>query len=383
MNAPAASELVLLSSTGRDGGTLLLRLLDGSPELWVHPIDVVYLTAWDDLATLGTISSPTMMHARTGRLDSLERRLPRSMLLGTFGRHWHDIDEEYVPLLERPLDGVPNPEGLLPHDADYGVREFLPAFLDATRRAYDGRSAPTTKTVFKMVETPYIDEYLRLFPDMRCIHLVRDPVTNWASLKRSWSYHQARSFYHGGYDILRTFLDARWLPHAEAAVRLTETGPGRHRIVRYEDLTHDAAGTVGGLCAWLGAPPPDDCERLTSLGGRAMTAMPPDPRPSHAGIATPGRVVSDMASRFEYDDVVTPRERELLAALTGPLARRLGYYPEWQDGVGARLRLAVRWLPPDATERRHIHSRLRWAWEIARRRAYVARRLLSARVART
>ena len=86
-----------------------------------------------------------------------------------------------------------------------------------------------------------------------------------------------------------------------------------------------------------------------------------------------------MASQFGYDDVVTPRERELLAAVAGPLARPLGYPLEWRDGLRARLGLAVRWLPPDATERRHIHSRLRWAWEVARRRVYVARRLLCAR----
>lgn len=381
MSAPAASKLVLLSSTGRDGGTLLLRLLDGSPGLWVHPIDVVYLTAWDDLATLGTISGATMMHARTERLDALEHRLPSGMLLAAFGRHWKDIDEEYVPLLERPLETDPEPSGLFPDVADCGVREFLPAFLDATRRAYDGRGTHARTTVFKMVETPYIDEYLRLFPDMRCIHLIRDPVTNWASVKRSWSYHQTRSFYHGGHDILRTFLDARWLPHADAAVRLAQGDPSRHRIVRYEDMTRAAEDTVGELCAWLGTPPPVDREQLTSLGGRTMTAMPPDPRPSHAGIATPGRVVPDMASRFEYDDVVTPRERELLAAVAGSLAQRLGYPLEWQDGLRARLGLVVRWLPPDATERRHIHSRLRWAWEVARRRAYVATRLLSTRKA--
>lgn len=381
MSGPAASELVLLSSTGREGGTLLLRLLDGSTGLWVHPIDVVYLSAWNDLATVGTISNATMMHARTDRLGALERRLPTSILLDTFGRHWRDIDEDYVPLLEQPLEGGRSPASLLPPETEYGVRQFLPDFLDATRRAYDGRDVPAAAIVFKMVETPYIDEYLRLFPRLRCIHLVRDPVTNWASVKRSWSYHQTRSFYHGGHDILRTFLDARWLPHAEAAVRLAESDPRRHRIVRYEDITRDAEGAVGGLCEWLDTPPPDDCERLTSLGGRAMTAMPPDPRPSHAGLATPGRVVSDMASRFEYDDVVPPRERELLAALAGPLARQLGYPLESRNGLRTRLGLIARWLPPDATERRRVHSWLRWAWEVARRRAYVARRLRSGRAA--
>ena len=63
-----------------------------------------------------------MMHARTGRPDTLERRLPSGMLLATFGRHWTDINEECIPLLERPLEKDPEPSGLLPDVAGYGVR---------------------------------------------------------------------------------------------------------------------------------------------------------------------------------------------------------------------------------------------------------------------
>ena len=374
--AEDAGDLVLVSSSGRNGGTLLLRLLDACPRLWVHPIDVVYLTAWDDLAGRGELSYDTRRGLGRKPLTNLDRPLSAAALREEFGRHWVDIDEWYVPLLVEPLERGPDPQTLIAGDGDddqYEVDRFLPAFLRATRAAYGPRRRDEPDAyVFKSVETAYVEEWVRLFPAIRCLHLVRDPVTNWASVKRSWSYHQAHPFYFGGRDVLRDFVERRWLPQAAAALRLSRHDPRRHRIVRYEDLTHEPGRTIAEICAWLATPPPEPHEELTSLGGRRMTAMPVEPRPSKPGIAAPVTIVPDMAARYSYDEVVSDRERALLAATIGSVAEALGYGSP-APGLPGRLLLLGRWLPVDASERLHVRSRLRWLWELARRRAWIAR----------
>lgn len=372
------ADLLLVSSSGRNGGTLLLRLLDACPRLWVHPIDVVYLAAWDDLARRGEVTYETRRGLATHPLQHLETPLPAAVLRDELARHWDEIDEWYVPLLAEPLERGPDPREALAGDAPLHVRDALPAFLRATRAAYAPAAAAAPDAyVFKSLETAYVEEWVRLFPRIRCLHLVRDPVTNWASVKRSWSYHQSYPFYFGGSDLLRGFVESRWVPQSEAALRLAAADPARHRIVRYEDITRAPDEEVAAICAWLGTPPPpprpaDGSAQLTSLGGRPMTAMPVEPRPSKPGVAAPATIVADMAQRYGYDEVVSPRERALLGVTTGPVARALGYEPAAAGPLG-RLGLVARWLPVDASERLHRRSRLRWLWEIARRRAWIAR----------
>lgn len=104
-----------------------------------------------------------------------------------------------------------------------------------------------------------------------------------------------------------------------------------------------------------------------------MTEMPRDPKPSKAGVAAPGRIVREMATSFAYDEVVTSRERELIGLATAHLTGRLGYGTTAATGATARLALLARWLVPDASERLHVRSRLRWALEIVKRRLWVAR----------
>src|SRR5205823_5926703 len=131
----------------------------------------------------------------------------------------------------------------------YAVTELLPALLERTRRAYapDEHAAPLL--AFKTIETPYVDDYLRVFPGLRCLHIVREPSANYASAKRTWMYHKSNPFYFGAHDHLRTFLDARWLPHARAVLHHAAEAPAQHLLVRYEDLRREPVRVIGEVCA--------------------------------------------------------------------------------------------------------------------------------------
>lgn len=376
---PPDNGLVAVFGAGRNGSTLLGRLLDGSPCLWAHAPEVNYLCAWDDLAGDGELSIPVRQNTTTRALTRLGSHLPADVLVGEYRGHWDEIEELYISNLVEPFERQRDPAAELLRRPEWDSAAFLPAFLEETRLAYALDPAPPRVTLFKTIETPYIDDYLRVFPGLRCLHIARDPVGNFGSAKRTWSVHKDFSFYQFGHDQLETFLDARWLPHARSMLRLVAEQPEFHRIVRYEDLKADPAGCLGAICGWLGVQPPADPDQLTVLGGRAFRRMPSNP--SQPGIEPPSRVVADMAGEFGYTDVLSARERALIGHATAPLAEQLGYAAADATGRLPGLRLWLRWLPIDDSERLNMRSRLRFTVEILGRRAYLARLLARRRPA--
>jgi hypothetical protein len=365
------AELLAIFGSGRNGSTLLGRVLDGGPDLWMHPVEVNYLAVWSDFARLGRTEYATLLNASTRPLDRLDATLPAPLLVEEFAHHWRDIRTSYLARLSTPLPDVADPADELLRRERWTASEFLPAFLDATRRAFGGAEHSGRILGFKTIETPYVDDYLRVFPGLRCLHIVRDPVTTYGSAKRTALLSKRQPFYFGGHDLLRTLVDMRWVPHARAIERLVADAPAQHLVVRYEDLTADAVGTISRVFEWLGAQAPVDPEAVTVLGGRAMVELPPNP--SQPGVAPPQRVVTDMAGTYAYDTVVSKRERAFIELRTRPYLARLGYAA---GTPRSRLALWLAWLAPDRAERQHVRSRLRWLFEIARRRVYVTRALL-------
>jgi hypothetical protein len=356
--------LVAIVGVGRNGSTLLLRLLDGSPQLWLHPVDVVYLGPFDDIARAGRIVGPAGRSATTRPLTALASRAPAGPLVDWFRGHVEELDT----LAARdgdPFDGLRN--------GKVRVEEFLPAFLDAVRRAY--RGGPARLLGFKTVEPAYVEDYARVFPDMRFVHIFRHPVQNYASLKRTWLERKRQPFWDSGEDILATFLDARWLAHARAYARLGEREPERHVLVRYEELCLRPREEVTRVAEWLGVDPPPEPELQTLLGGRHVDVLPLSV-PSKPGLVSPQAVVADMAAEFGYDEIVSSREAELIWRVLGGPASKLGYRdPPRSSG----LVLWLRWLPADASELQNVPLRAwrRWLVEILRRRLFVTRKLLS------
>lgn len=365
------SDLLAIFGAGRNGSTLIMRLLDGAPDLWVHPVDVVYLTAFDDLARDGVLSGASMRTATTRSLAHLHGTVRTAALLDLWRPHIDTIDVEYLHELTEPYERTGDPEAGFDAEQATTAGAFLPAYLEAVRRACDARPEPRL-LAFKTSETAYIDEYIDTFPGLRCLHILRDPLTNYASAKRTWMESKRTPFWGGGEDILETFLEARWLPHARTLAHALDVDPNRHHLVRYEDLCADPVHEILGVCDWLGIAPPPEPEIQTVLGGRHMRSLPSNP--SQLGLNTPKRVVRDMAAEFGYETIVTPREDALIRRLTGAFGSRFGY--DLDARPGSAFSLWLRWLPADSSERLHVTNWARWVWMLLRRRAYISRRLL-------
>jgi hypothetical protein len=330
MHAPPESPVVGIFGTGRNGSTLLMRLLDGSPDLWIYPVEVNWFAV---------------------------RHVPYDEWAQ---RELVELRESYVDRLAAPVDAeveTPSPAGDPEHD--------VLAYLDATRRAYapdDRRRIPT----FKSLEVTELARYEQAFPGLRFVHIVRDPRTTYASLKRSDMIMKRRPFWSQG-DLLDTLLERRWIPHAKFLLG----HPGeRHHWVRYEDLCADPERVITEICAWLGVAPPPEPSVQTVLGGRRAREFPVNP--SQVGVTTPERVVGNMAQRYGYEEVVTERERAFIDFRTAALAEQFGY----ADRDASRISLAGHWLLPDRWEWMNIPSRRAFAVRLLRRRAYIYGKLL-------
>lgn len=307
--------------TGRNGSTLLARLLDGIPGAYVHAVECNFLSAIDSLYENPYVEDIVNKNATTRRLQWLCKPVLTERLLRYYAFHKSEIENDILAQMEagEVALGEPPFAGLAARP-QWKAQEFVGAFL----RAFSAWLQPETSlklAIFKSIETPYIEDYERLFPEMRFIHIVRDPVDMWSSQKRSVVIGKSRPPWYIGLDNLTSSIAARWVPHARLI--LARRHDPRHYVLRYEDLTADADKAMSGLFAWLGGEMPKEPTVQTLLGGRHPKKL--IRFSSQPGVETPRTVVGDMGKRHNYADLVTDRERQLIRLATWSLGRELGY----------------------------------------------------------
>ncbi len=367
------ARLVGLFGTGRSGTTLLTRLLDGMRGAYVHPLEVTFLSAIDELAVSRWVRRSTQANVTVRPLHRLSRPVPAGRLLSFYEHQTKEIEAGHLANVDAKPALGPVPRTVLEQRENYTAADFVPAFLSAMA-GWLSPSRPADMHIFKTIEAPFVEDYGRLFPEMRLVHLVRHPLTFWASAKRTLLRKDCPAWYFAS-DNLRAMIEYRWVAHAKAALRHAEDP--RHRILRFETLVADPVGEVGSLCAWLGAAPPPDPARQTTLGGLDFTEMPGNP--SEAGVATPRDVRDTTTDPLSRSEVVTERERDFILARTEPYRAALGYPPETPARDRDDIRCA--WRRPDAFETAGAGSpvgMIRAAHSMIVRRRYIDAALESA-----
>lgn len=312
--------LIGLFGTGRNGSSLIGRLLDGLQDTFVHPVEERFLTAFDDLAHHGRVTRLVEQNCTAHTLRHLDDRLPLDVLAGYFG-----ISIE--ALLKHCASTVGPPSSL--HSLK--VAEVLPAgersVEEFTRLYLAGIAAKVRPDVqfrhhlFKSIEVAYLDEYEHRFPDMRFVHIIRDPVAVCSSQKRSLLENKNLPASYLGYDWLTCMLDKRWLPHARFLA--SRRNDARHIVVRYEDLVAEPVAELSRIATGLGLAPPLRPTVQTIFYDLDKEKW--DYNPSKRGVDTPTEVVADLQERNRYDEVLTPREIDLIAARTREFLPGLGY----------------------------------------------------------
>ena len=372
---PAAPALVGIFGTGRNGSTLITRLLDGIPGAYVHPVEANFLSAMNDLAGREFVSENVIKNVVTHPLHHLDRSIPFERLRRFYANHQNEIETDLLPVVGDVELGRPPFEALADRPT-WLARDFVVAFLRAFTDWVQPGAKPATM-VFKTIETPYVADYERLFPSMRFIHIIRDPIEMWASQKRSLVIGKELPQWYLGMDNLSACIDRRWMPHARlVADRLNAPS---HFIVRYEDLLRDAKAVMSRLTAWLGVSGGASPTVQTVLGGRHPQQL--QRYSSQPGVETSREVVRDLKERHGYVDVVSERERRLIRLATWSMGRRLGYGLDSERPDPDEVRRL--WRSVDEGEFGHgggIRSSILDAWSFLKRRRYVRQVCREARV---
>lgn len=118
-----------------------------------------------------------------------------------------------------------------------------------------GRRIRGEKTPHHIFAVPTLLEW---FPDARVIHTFRDPRAIYASLRRKEDLQRlgrlGRALRHLGplFDLYSTLnLAMSWRQMAALHREYAARYPDNYLLVRFEDLTADADGTVKRLCQFL------------------------------------------------------------------------------------------------------------------------------------
>ena len=162
--------MVGIFGAGRNGSTLLMQLLDGSPGLWVYPLELNYFSTfgWRSLRgkvkrILGRLVSGTLLG------DRWRERYVTAFV--RWAAHQRDeLNETYVRQLTEPIAINADPLQVIGRSTSGSIKGDLVTCLQAMRDTYDDREIKTTLLlVFKSIEVAELPRYEKLFPEMRFI----------------------------------------------------------------------------------------------------------------------------------------------------------------------------------------------------------------------
>jgi hypothetical protein len=155
-----------------------------------------------------------------------------SILAMTDDDGWPDL-EEYISYIESDRVFL---HGRLDIDRDLDYPHLVDSFL-VQKRDRDGKPLVGATVHY------HFDRLLRIWPDARFIHLVRD-----------------------GRDVARSIIEMGWAGNMYTAVEhwihaetlweemCASLPEGRRFELRYETLVREPEKTMGGVCDWLGIP---------------------------------------------------------------------------------------------------------------------------------
>ena len=72
--------LISIIGTGRNGSSMLARMLDGPSNLYVHPVEERLITTFDDLIRRKKVLPNTMQNARVHSISNIDKNVPSILL---------------------------------------------------------------------------------------------------------------------------------------------------------------------------------------------------------------------------------------------------------------------------------------------------------------
>jgi len=243
---PVSEPMALVSQVQRSGGTLVNSLLDGHPELHVHPYELhighptkadwpaLDLDA-DSEAWLELLSEPVLAklfatgYRKKPDMDAIEDypTLPFTVVPSLIDHLFRLLCADRPPESQRQV-------------IDHYLTAFFNAWIDNQGLRGEGKrwvAAFAPRTAWGDSRRRFFGDY----PDGRIVAVLRDP--------RAW-YASASRFYNR-YGELDEAV-ALWQRGANEIAALKREQPDRALVVTYEALVQDSERVMRGLAEWLG-----------------------------------------------------------------------------------------------------------------------------------
>lgn len=230
------SRPVFICGHPKSGTSLLRSMLDGHPHLIVYPEETLFFRRY--------------LKQAAGKTAAEQITLAEELLLHIFTWNTSNPPPSQAGYLDRDYS-------MFSYDA---VRDAMREFLNEYPPTHEGDILAAAVLAFGeasdhvipetgwwVEKSPYNEFYgaeiFTMWPQAKCIHIVRDPRDNYVSYQRK----------HKDWDAL--FFGANWNRSTEAGIdHADQYGSERYLNLRYEDLTMYPQETIDKICAFLDIP---------------------------------------------------------------------------------------------------------------------------------
>ncbi|WP_287584469.1 sulfotransferase [Candidatus Borrarchaeum sp.] len=285
----------------KSGTTLLLELLDNHPELIVMPGDS-NLINWIN----NTLNTPL-----EERLTNWDVHWISRLINPTGQKPFWIMGEKVHPYLEFLYYLNYWLEDLPSSDTSPFIAVVLAFYCANPQRATDPK--------FWVEKNPRnelkVDQILNYFPSARFIHIIRDPRSNMASLKRRCKLHKLNWDVEGySYAIQKSnklgfFYQKR-------------LGKSRYHILRYEDLIKNPEIEMKTIANFLGIKIDNNLLYPTVNG------LPAKSNTMFKDRQIQGKIFANLSEKWRTE--LDLSEQKEIYAILYPIAKRLGY--DWKLG---------------------------------------------------
>lgn len=162
----------------------------------------------------------------------------------------------------------------------------------------------------------FASQVFEWWPEARCLHIVRDPLDNFASYQRKQTSWTPGKF------------STHWNRSTRTGFENSEKfGPARYRLLRYEDLVSDPEASMEEICQFLGIESHPNLFRPTRMG---------KPWRGNSMFGDQFEAISPVAVG-RWKEKLTSSEVGIVQAATGHYRRRLDYRDQAPVEMGDRL----------------------------------------------
>lgn len=216
------SEPIFLLGCHKSGTSLLRALLDGSPELFVIPIEAHFFQYggyWVDYALRSslpaTLTFRDLVRSFTKLIETSNQKTSPTSPVDLVGKWNVDRFSHYLRTF-----GAPRYE-------EHGFRGFLDTYVEAIHVSLYGDSPSISRFVEKSVENAEFASILkRIYPGAKFVHILRNPYATLVSIRR----HKTRKNYPFIAGIIDAMINSYYYLYKNRSLM------SDYMVIRYEDL---------------------------------------------------------------------------------------------------------------------------------------------------